>query len=310
MSTIARSRTLRSLQLGLAALAFALVGSAVGCAVEPPDDETDPNDLPFDEETSQMDEELTSSTTKGDWSKFPGGLECLPAVQAFYPAKFGVSVPIAGPGNAGSCHEYGACKIWLVKQPDPNVWERIPNDGNHLPTTYDMIVYPPTATNPNGHIASVDHVEGKTIYVMDDNYVAHHVKASKPHTVATKAYGWYHLKKLGNSPPPSGGGGGECVVGGFYCGGDKVTGDPDTLFKCTADGRTKVRECSHGCEVQSGKDDACACVPGSNYCGGDEVSGDKDTLYKCGSDGVSRSIVKKCANGCSVNTGNDDTCKK
>lgn len=309
-----RSRVVRSLQLTLAGLAFALVGSAVGCAVEPPDDETDPNDLPY-EETSQMDEELSSNTTKGDWSKFPGGMECLPAVQTFYPAKFGVSVPIAGPGSYGNCAAYGACKIWLIHKPDPAIWERIPNDGNHLPTTYDMIVYPPTSSNPYGHIASVDHVEGKTIYVMDDNYVGHHVKASKPHTVATTAYGWYHLKKLGPSGGNTGGGGGggnnggSCVVGGFYCGGDKVTGDPDTLYKCTEDGRTKVRECSHGCEVQSGKDDACACVAGSKYCGGDVVTGNKDTLYKCGADGVSTSVIKKCANGCSVNPGNDDSCK-
>lgn len=292
----------------LASLPVASIGFAmVACSVEPPDGSTDPNDLTDDEDVSTMDSELTSSITKGDWSKFPNGDECLPAVQTFYPAKFGVSVPIAGPGSVGSCAGYGACKIWLAHRPDPDKWDRIVNDGNHLPTTYDLIVYPPTSTNPYGHIASVDHVEGKTIYVMDDNYVGHHLKASHPHTVATKAYGWYHLKKLGNSPPPSNDG--DCVVGGLYCGGDKVSGDSDTLFKCTADGRTKVRSCAHGCEVQSGKDDACGCSPGGYYCGGDVVTGNANTLYRCSSDGVSTTVARHCDNGCGVHPGSDDSCK-
>jgi hypothetical protein len=307
--TTPSARCLRSTRfLVLAALACGGGLAFAGCAVEPPDQ--DPNELTDDsEETSQMDGELTSSTTKGDWKKFPTGMECLPAVQSFYPAKFGASVPIAGPGDAGSCHAFGACKIWLVHRPDPDLWERIPNDGNHLPTTYDLIVYPPTSSNPYGHIASVDHVEGKTIYVMDDNYVAHHVKASHPHTVATTAYGWYHLKKLGSSPPPSGGGGGSCVVGGLYCGGDKVSGDSDNLYECTSGGKKLVRTCGHGCEVRSGKDDACGCTPDSFYCGGDVVDGGSSNLYRCGDDGVSPIYVKHCNNGCAVHSGDDDSCK-
>src|SRR5262249_20712597 len=115
--------------------------------------------------------------------------------------------------------------------------------------------------DPWGHIASVDHVEGKTIYVMDDNYVGHHLKSPHPHTVSWKAYGWYHLKKLGKSPappPPS-----SCVDGGLYCGGDKVSGDHATLYRCDSGSAKLVRACKHGCVVQSGKDDACACVAGS-----------------------------------------------
>src|SRR5262245_52188182 len=96
--SVSRKFTARALAVALGA------GTAltlVACAVEPPD--TDPNDLTNDEEVSTMDSELTSNITKGDWKKFPDGLECLPAVQGFYPAKFGVSLPIAGPGSFGNC---------------------------------------------------------------------------------------------------------------------------------------------------------------------------------------------------------------
>jgi hypothetical protein len=52
--------------------------------------------------------------------------------------------------------------------------------------------------------------------------------------------------------------GASCVVGGEYCGGDKVSGDPATLFRCTGTGApTVVRKCANGCAVRSGQDDAC-----------------------------------------------------
>ncbi|HEX7667889.1 MAG TPA: CHAP domain-containing protein [Polyangiaceae bacterium] len=201
-------------------------------------------------------EELTSSTVDGDWRKFPNG-QCLVAVQGFYPAKFGVSLPVAGPGSYGSCASYGACKLWVdpAKEPSSSEWERIPNDGKHKPVTYDLIVYPPISGDPWGHIASVDHVDGKNIYVMDSNYVAHERKAPLPHTVSWPAFGWYHLKKLGPSPAASV----DCVPGGFYCGGDKVKGDPDNLYKCNAagDGQTLSKACKKGCRVNEGRDDAC-----------------------------------------------------
>jgi len=38
------------------------------------------------------------------------------------------------------------------------------------------------------------------------------------------------------------------------------------------------------------------------------VDGNADTLYRCGSNGVSRSVISKCSRGCSVNSGNDDSC--
>jgi hypothetical protein len=204
---------------------------------------------------SSGEDELTSSRTDGDWHKFPNG-QCLAAIQGFYPAKFGVHVPLAGPGSWGNCAAYGACKIWEDpnNRPDPNVWERIPNDGTHVPQTYDMIVYPPIGGDPWGHIASVDHLEGKNIYVMDSNYVAHELKAPHVHTVSWPALGWYHLRKLGPEPAQV-----DCVPGGYYCGGDKVIGNKNDLYRCNSGGHgeTFVKACANGCRVNAGRDDSC-----------------------------------------------------
>ncbi|HVY46548.1 MAG TPA: hypothetical protein VHB21_11745 [Minicystis sp.] len=118
----------------------------------------------------------------------------------------------------------------------------------------------------------------------------------------------------------SGGGGGShgsggCVHGGLYCGGDKVTGDVNTLYRCTSgDGGTVVEHCAHGCEVNAGADDACRpvtggdCVHGGFYCGGDKVNGDANTLYRCTS-GHEGTVVEHCASGCAVRSGQDDACR-
>ncbi|MBX3204780.1 MAG: hypothetical protein KF764_06910 [Labilithrix sp.] len=55
-----------------------------------------------------------------------------------------------------------------------------------------------------------------------------------------------------NAPVP-------CVTGGSYCGGDKLDGDPDVLYRCVASGaHTVIRRCGPGdCLVQPGRDDRC-----------------------------------------------------
>jgi hypothetical protein len=119
---------------------------------------------------------------------------------------------------------------------------------------------------------------------------------------------WIHA---GGSSPPSGG---DCVDGGLYCGGDKLHGDSDTLYRCRADGTGEVvKTCAYGCEVNSGQDDACKarasdCVTGGYYCGGDKLHGDSNTLYRCESDGTG-AVVKHCSNGCKVRRGEDDVCR-
>jgi hypothetical protein len=227
-----------------------LVGAA-GCSAQSGDEPG------VDTTDGDMSQELTSSRTVGNWKDFPNGEQCYAAIQNFYRIRFGATVPHSSSGS-GACRAGGACDLWMdeASRPSAAEWERIPNDGHHLPQTYDMIVYGPPAGEDYGHVASVDHVEGKTIYVIDDNYVGHLEKASRPHTVWVNAYGWYHLKSLGSE---SGGSTADCVPTGYYCGGDKVSGDKDDLYRCDSNGSsaTKVETCKNGCQVRDGRDDDC-----------------------------------------------------
>ncbi len=55
-----------------------------------------------------------------------------------------------------------------------------------------------------------------------------------------------------------GGHAGGCVTGGSYCGGDKLAGNANTLYRCNADGSgTVIRVCARGCSVNAGRDDSC-----------------------------------------------------
>ena len=51
-----------------------------------------------------------------------------------------------------------------------------------------------------------------------------------------------------------------------------------------------------------------SCFVGGLYCGGDKISGSSSSLYRCTGTGAP-TLVKKCANGCRINAGNDDSCK-
>lgn len=58
--------------------------------------------------------------------------------------------------------------------------------------------------------------------------------------------------------------GGTCVAGGLYCGGDKVIGAADTLYKCNGPGTpTVVEKCAAGCMINAGSDDSCKTAPGA-----------------------------------------------
>lgn len=49
-----------------------------------------------------------------------------------------------------------------------------------------------------------------------------------------------------------------CVTGGSYCGGDKVKGDANTLYRCNgAAAPTVIQVCANGCSVNAGRDDSC-----------------------------------------------------
>jgi len=104
-----------------------------------------------------------------------------------------------------------------------------------------------------------------------------------------------------------------CVAGSFYCGGDRLAGDPQTLYQCNAGGVPIARGvCGAGCLVRPTRDDVCratagGCQDGGTYCGGDRIEGDPQTLYVCMA-GVGTSPVR-CPSGCIVREGDDDICR-
>jgi hypothetical protein len=53
------------------------------------------------------------------------------------------------------------------------------------------------------------------------------------------------------------GDGGVCLDGGAYCGGDKLDGDPQTLYRCMAGAATTATPCPNGCVVRANDDDMC-----------------------------------------------------
>jgi hypothetical protein len=85
--------------------------------------------------------------------------------------------------------------------------------------------------------------------------------------VSNTLYGFYHWtaaakatvrRKFAQSASGTTNAGSSCFVGGSYCGGDKISGDPGTLFRCTGVGApTVIRHCASGCLVRAGQDDAC-----------------------------------------------------
>ncbi len=106
----------------------------------------------------------------------------------------------------------------------------------------------------------------------------------------------------------------ECVAGGLYCGGDKLAGDPETLYQCNGGGVPRARgACASGCIVRPTADDTCrasagTCVDGGLYCGGDKLDGDPQTLYRCSANVGIAGVV--CADGCIVAAaGTDDRCR-
>jgi hypothetical protein len=49
-----------------------------------------------------------------------------------------------------------------------------------------------------------------------------------------------------------------CQAGAFYCGGDNLIGDANTLYRCKSDGTGAVyQKCSGACIVHPGQDDSC-----------------------------------------------------
>lgn len=104
-----------------------------------------------------------------------------------------------------------------------------------------------------------------------------------------------------------------CTAGALYCGGDRLAGDPSTLYQCNAGGVPLARgRCPGACVTRPSKDDVCAatggtCVDGGTYCGGDKLDGDPQVLYRCTAGAGTN--PRLCTNGCIVNPGSDDRCR-
>lgn len=85
--------------------------------------------------------------------------------------------------------------------------------------------------------------------------------------VSNTLYGFFHWTaaekavvrhKFAQSAGGTTNSGSSCFVGGLYCGGDKISGDKNTLYRCTGTGApTVVRHCASGCAIHAGDDDAC-----------------------------------------------------
>jgi hypothetical protein len=188
-----RSAALAPLWLASAGLIGALAASALGCQAP---EETSPGE-PIGEIA-----QAACGSASGDWSDFPEGdgtLQCVGGVRQFYQKKFKITVPPASGGPVGSCAKYGACNLWVnpANRPDPAKWNRY-DWGTKTPQTYDMVVFPPTGSNAYGHVASIDHMKGSKLFVMDANWSpwkGH--KAACVHDVGSyKPYGFYRLKSL------------------------------------------------------------------------------------------------------------------
>lgn len=105
-----------------------------------------------------------------------------------------------------------------------------------------------------------------------------------------------------------------CQAGAYYCGGDKLPGDPGVLYQCNGGGVPLARgRCANDCLVRPTQDDVCdagpaTCIDGGFYCGGDKLLGDPQSLYTCSAGAGTARMV--CPNGCVIEPSpNDDHCR-
>jgi hypothetical protein len=110
-----------------------------------------------------------------------------------------------------------------------------------------------------GHVAVV--IEGG--YVLQsyaDAYGGTYPGVNDWWTVAQSHAGYYYeYAVLPDDWLGGGGGGGECAHGdGYYCGGNGVTGDASTLYRCAGGAASVASSCPAGCRANAaGVNDAC-----------------------------------------------------
>ena len=108
-----------------------------------------------------------------------------------------------------------------------------------------------------------------------------------------------------------------CAGAGDWCGGDQMSGDPNTLYHCAAAGQPPASSnaCPNGCQQNApGVNDVCrsnlSCPGSGDYCGADGVQGgDPNTLYHCPGAGQPPSGSSACSGGCTIEpAGTNDFC--
>jgi hypothetical protein len=196
-----RRRLARSLTLA----GFALGGLVLPAACDAP---TESLSGPTSEQDGATGE-ISQAVTVGDWSGMTNG-QCVHGVYSFYSSRFGIDLTgcCAPAGDIGKCKDCGACMIWEsgAVRPNPALFDAYPW-GSAMPSTYDIVVLPPTSSNGYGHVACVDHMETTNpadwqhLFVMDTNWSGDEKKAANAHTVSRAPYGFFHLKSLGPVQP-------------------------------------------------------------------------------------------------------------
>jgi hypothetical protein len=135
-----------------------------------------------------------------------------------------------------------------------------------------------------------------------------------PLGAASGCYDFTYVEPAGDAgaPPTGDGDSTACVAEVSYCGGDRLVGAADTLYRCAADGGgALVKKCASGCIPDAGggrcAPPASPCKIGGAYCGGDKLDGDPNVLYRCASGAPA--LIEPCAKGCRVMpAGTDDEC--
>lgn len=102
-----------------------------------------------------------------------------------------------------------------------------------------------------------------------------------------------------------------CTENGLYCGGSRVAGDPEAIYRCTGSVPIFYFRCTSGCISHSGADAECIglglCHDGGTYCGGHIIDGEPNTLYVCRS--FEGTDPTPCPNGCQVRGDGNDACQ-
>jgi cell wall-associated NlpC family hydrolase len=219
-----------------------------------------------------------------------------------------VGKEVPGYGGTGSYGDY----YWDVSEYFDPYKDYPPGTllGRYYRDTYDQ-----------GHVAVV--IEGGYVLQSYANcYGCSYPGVNDWSTVAASHDGYYYEYAVLPENWLGGTGGsnsGDCAWGdGYYCGGNGVTGDEQTLYKCSGGSASVSQKCSGSCVAEAaGVDDHCGAASDNEptgcdygdgyYCGGNGVTGDKSTLYSCWN-GVP-TVYEKCAKGCAAQAaGIDDYC--